>query len=75
MCPGLAEPNNPPLACSSADQCLKFCDHMLSVAMPSTTKNTENLDPNYFSSSDTDQAQLKCMPMDCWAQLSQGTLN
>ena len=30
MCPGLAEPNNP-LACISADACVKFCDsrHLL----------------------------------------------
>jgi len=35
MCPGLAEPNSP-LVCISADQCLKYCDDTLSVAMPHT---------------------------------------
>jgi len=76
MCPNWAEPNIP-LACISADQCLKFCDDMPSAAMTPAMNNTQNLDPDYLVTSfpvwDTDW--LKCMLMDCWAQLSQDTLN
>ena len=72
----LAEPNCP-LACISVDKCLQFCDDMPSVASPPpTTNNTEfrsGLFDNQISSCATDQ--LKCLLVDCWAQLSQDTLN
>jgi len=64
MCLGLAEPNGP-LPCISADQCMKFCDDTPSVATPHTEYSTEF---TLFGD------QLKCMLMDCLAQLSQDTL-
>ena len=73
MCPGLAEPNNP-LACISADMCVKFCDNMPSVSTPPQWVSTEfssRLFGDQFSSWDTYSAMRQIV---VWTSCSLGCM-
>jgi len=75
MCTGFAEPNNP-LASISADQWLKFCDDMLSVATPSQWIIRRIwIRTIWWPVFQLRHRSAEMHAMDCWPQLSQDTLN